>query len=433
MDYILDSGLPLLLKASAVGTLEYSFKNADSADKTEVFLRRGPEGVGLYSTGSAPRIDECPMAAWVVGECSASVCHYCFDAVKSKGPLARGKQRADCPGITFCSELCLAACKPLLDDAGAFLSTFGSSSAINGDRATITIQKLALVILCRAKNSAYARTALLDMIAHGHTKSPTPPHVVAAATELASSLPEGLSDIAATISLERLLNILAFNTHSIPFIGLPSTLLVVFLPTLSLLNHSCRPNSILTRSVSDDRNTLRVSLHTLRKLQPGEQICVSYLATLAGSKAERYALLSTMFETCFCPRCSEDTNKMERQAQENHRKSLLALHKALNSKDNLSIFRESCKIMTCLAAVGIGVSALPEIDMLLNAGAISPLKGDQSLAHQDVKEGLLFMRHAADALTKFWRGDACFAHLAGKFKAIIEELESYNAMKFTNY
>ena len=427
MDYILDSGLPILLKVSNVGILEYSFENAEPT--AEVVLRRGPEGVGLYSTGSSPRIDEYPLGAWVVGESSTSVCHCCFDAVKSKGPLVRGKQRADCPGITFCSDWCLASSKSILDDAGALLTALAASSIDgDGDRATITIQQLALVILSRAKNNASARLALLDMIAHSHTKSPTPPHVVAAAAEFAASLQKGgLADIAATVSLEQLLNILAFNTHSIPFIGLPPrTLLVVFLPTLSHLNHSCVPNAVLTRSVTrSDRDTLRVSLHTLRKLKPGEQICVSYLSTLAGGKAERAALLSTQFATCFCVRCSVDSNNENLTALDIHRKSLLALHKALSSKDHLSIFRESCKIMTCLKAMGIGLSALPEIEMLLSAAVslISALKGGQSLAPQDVKEGLCWVRHAVDALTKLWQGDACFDYLAGKFKAVEEELQ----------
>jgi hypothetical protein len=53
--------------------------------------------------------------------------------------------------------------------------------------------------------------------------------------------------------LQTLLRVIQYNAQPIPINELPSTNLLSFLPTLSLLNHSCSPNVILSHG-SDKLN-----------------------------------------------------------------------------------------------------------------------------------------------------------------------------------
>ena len=131
-------------------------------------------------------------------------------------------------------------------------------------------------------------------------------------------------------TVNELLRIIQFNSQSFVIPELPNTSLMCHFNSLSKLNHSCVPNAILalsiTHSSSSSRSTTKRpperqqqqvtaeengrgvhvsgALIPLRHIQPGEELCISYLSQLCISIEHRQNLLQQGFLfTCYCPRC----------------------------------------------------------------------------------------------------------------------------------
>jgi hypothetical protein len=154
--------------------------------------------------------------------------------------------------------------------------------------------------------------------------------------QLLSTLASRLLQLTDTVvTINNLLRIIQYNSQSFSIPELPNTSLMCHFNSLSKLNHSCVPNAILSLSLpSPTASTLKQkasgaalkekssekdvrngtatatataavgSIVTLRDIQPGEELCVSYVSQLCTSVEHRQTLLQQGFLfTCYCPRC----------------------------------------------------------------------------------------------------------------------------------
>lgn len=83
----------------------------------------------------------------------------------------------------------------------------------------------------------------------------------------------------------------------------------------SKINHSCVPNAQSTFPYSNDV----VVLKALKEIQPGEEICISYLdeCQLERSRHTRQAILKENYLfVCNCPRCLEQINDPDETSEE---------------------------------------------------------------------------------------------------------------------
>eukprot|EP00940_MAST-03C_sp_MAST-3C-sp2_P001300 g1300.t1 len=100
-----------------------------------------------------------------------------------------------------------------------------------------------------------------------------------------------------------------FNCHAIqdPMTG-KRTGLGLF-PFAAFLNHSCRPNVIISHYASGDART--IVFRALRPIRKGEEIAYAYIDVLQTRKQRQKLLREAYFFECACPRCSEPIEASE--------------------------------------------------------------------------------------------------------------------------
>jgi hypothetical protein len=80
----------------------------------------------------------------------------------------------------------------------------------------------------------------------------------------------------------------------------------------SHVNHSCDPN-ISVRHL-DQRNALsRITMVTLRDIEPGEELFITYTNPRVPLESRRQHLLEWGFGTCDCPRCQTEEKDASRK------------------------------------------------------------------------------------------------------------------------
>ncbi|KAK4507454.1 hypothetical protein PRZ48_001189 [Zasmidium cellare] len=114
-------------------------------------------------------------------------------------------------------------------------------------------------------------------------------------------------------------------------------------PNVARINHSCAPNAHVCFYSPNDHNPRgRMVIHTLKSLQPGEEVLISYFNILLPQSERQQKARKWGFE-CRCPVCDEDSsehNRFEQQRktcrdfttrQETLMQSNTATMKAINS------------------------------------------------------------------------------------------------------
>lgn len=75
-------------------------------------------------------------------------------------------------------------------------------------------------------------------------------------------------------------------------------------PNIARINHSCAPNAhVCFYPPGESRPQARMVVHSLRHLQPGEEILISYFSILL-PRAERQTRTQKWHFKCFCPVCT---------------------------------------------------------------------------------------------------------------------------------
>ncbi|XP_067844728.1 histone-lysine N-methyltransferase SMYD3 isoform X1 [Heptranchias perlo] len=83
-------------------------------------------------------------------------------------------------------------------------------------------------------------------------------------------------------------------------------------PSMSLLNHSCDPNSVI---VFEGK---QLQLHAVRQIQADEELTVSYIDVMATSQERRRQLEKQYCFTCDCNRCETADKDADMLAGEEH-------------------------------------------------------------------------------------------------------------------
>ncbi|KAJ3412292.1 hypothetical protein HDV05_001003 [Chytridiales sp. JEL 0842] len=98
------------------------------------------------------------------------------------------------------------------------------------------------------------------------------------------------------------------NSHSLtdPTSNTPTPVGVGMFPLVAMLNHSCRPNCVYVASEYGEMH-----VRTLRDVEEGEELCVSYVDLCASREERREKLLRGKHFWCTCERC-EPTDSEER-------------------------------------------------------------------------------------------------------------------------
>lgn len=99
----------------------------------------------------------------------------------------------------------------------------------------------------------------------------------------------------------------------------------------SKINHSCIPNAESNFPYSNHV----VALKALKDIQPGEEICISYLdeCQLERSRHTRHAILKENYLfVCSCPRCLEQANDPDETSEDEEEEEEL---EGIDDDDNM--------------------------------------------------------------------------------------------------
>lgn len=132
------------------------------------------------------------------------------------------------------------------------------------------------------------------------------------------------------LCVENLFRAIKYNAQSLPIPSLPATQFLCIFATASKFNHSCSPNLKIVYGIRG--SVLCASLVAVQPIQPGDELCISYINALNLRVSERQALLTCIFSfTCNCTRCYGEL-----------RSPLSCSIPFEGSKKELSLFRQWC-------------------------------------------------------------------------------------------
>ncbi|XP_064270777.1 histone-lysine N-methyltransferase SMYD3 isoform X1 [Passer domesticus] len=83
-------------------------------------------------------------------------------------------------------------------------------------------------------------------------------------------------------------------------------------PSMSLLNHSCDPNCVIVFE------GYQLLLHSVREIQIGEELTISYVESLMPTRERQKQLLRQYCFECDCPLCQNQEKDAEKLAGEEH-------------------------------------------------------------------------------------------------------------------
>ena len=402
-----------LVVSSSDAAFEYTF-----SEPTTAFVRRSKDdGYGLYAATASPDIEETPLAVWISGQQSREhVCFGCFCVIRG----GKVKQMEGVKGLSFCRLECMTASRHMLDSCGQCLALLVEEE--RSSKRCKDLQCLALLCIAAALGDGRVRAKLELVCSHSFTCGRPELGLDKISAELEQLVKElGSSaffeflakDLGGAPFLCRLLNVLAHNSQSIPFLKLAKTGLLVLLPTLSMMNHSCRPNAVLTRG--DGGDGLTVKVHTLRKLERGEQMTISYLSNLCSTREERWRLLAEGFQIdrCKCSRC-RSTATSEQLGD-----TLLNLHKAIQAADNMKIWRASSDFANRMRSLDVSLKGSASSVTLILRG-IHSLTQCTATSCADSLLALELLDEARGALEEAWSGDPS----SKEMRALVSSLSS---------
>ena len=113
--------------------------------------------------------------------------------------------------------------------------------------------------------------------------------------------------------------VIQYNAQRFPILKLPSTHVFCLYSTLSRLNHSCRPNVMLT-SITKGAEVV-IKAFAIRTITPGDELCMSYLTDLSQERRLRREVLEQSFHfKCCCGRCSLESGTFYMSIKRSHSK-----------------------------------------------------------------------------------------------------------------
>lgn len=135
-------------------------------------------------------------------------------------------------------------------------------------------------------------------------------------------------------------------------------------PNIARINHSCAPNAhVCFYPPNENRPQGRMVVHSLRHLQPGEEILVSYFSILL-PRSERQTRTQKWGFKCFCPVCTgeEDAEILRKDIQAfNNEQIRLANRARATMKDIKSSIETGEALLEQISAIPELYPALPDL------------------------------------------------------------------------
>ncbi|XP_062863004.1 histone-lysine N-methyltransferase SMYD3 [Trichomycterus rosablanca] len=131
---------------------------------------------------------------------------------------------------------------------------------------------------------------------------------------------------------------------------------VALYPSLSLLNHDCRPNCVMMFVGT------KLQLRAVRDTHTAEELCISYTDVLA-PRAERHAHLTQQYHfLCQCHRCNDEQS--DRTLLEGEESDWMKLSDSLSHLEKLRSEHKWAELLTeSQALIGSHSSAVPDTNM----------------------------------------------------------------------
>eukprot|EP00066_Takifugu_rubripes_P005502 XP_003969594.1 PREDICTED: histone-lysine N-methyltransferase SMYD3 [Takifugu rubripes] len=311
------------------------------APKLERFVSPG-KGNGLRATvrieeGELVYVTE-PLAYCVSQKQSRNVCHQCFTRHET---LLRCSQ---CKMARYCSATCQRRawsdhkreCKCLQSllpriptdsvrlAARLIFAMLSSCSSSSEELYTLEEHESHLTSLSEQRKQGLSQLATMLKL-YLHKEVPDLPQD----TPSLSSCRDALSLIAKVTC-----NCFTISDGELQEIG------VGLYPSLSLLNHDCRPNCVMVFEGT------KLLLRAVRGLSPGEELTISYIETLSLNEDRQQRLEDQYCFTCHCQCCnSPDNDKLMLSGEESSwrvLKEALPTLEELKAKSNWQTLVESC-------------------------------------------------------------------------------------------
>ncbi|XP_028257746.1 histone-lysine N-methyltransferase SMYD3 isoform X2 [Parambassis ranga] len=279
-----------------------------------------------------------PLACCVSNKLARDVCHQCFTRC---GTLLRCSQ---CKMARYCNVSCQKQawaghkreCKCLRSllprvptdsvrlAARLIFALFSSSKSSSAELYSLDEHESHLNSMSEQKKQGLSQLAsMLELYLQPEVPDPTQ------ASVLPPSCQEALSLIAKVTC-----NCFTISDGELQEIG------VGLYPSLSLLNHDCRPNCVMVFEGT------KLQLRAVRDVNPEEELTISYIETLSLTEDRRRQLEDQYHFTCHCQRCdSHDKDGLMLSGEESTWRPLkeaLPRLEALKAESNWQVLLESC-------------------------------------------------------------------------------------------
>ncbi|XP_038557424.1 histone-lysine N-methyltransferase SMYD3 [Micropterus salmoides] len=324
------------------------------ASKLERFVSPG-KGNGLRATARNKKGELVysaePLACCVSNKLARDVCHHCFTR---RGTLLRCSQ---CKMARYCNVTCQRQAWPGHKRECKCLQRLLPRIPTDSVRLAA---KLIFALLSPSKSSSEELYTLEEHESHLSSMSEQKKQglsqlasmlelylqqeVPDLAQEMTSALPPSCQEPLSLIA-KVTCNCFTISDGELQEIG------VGLYPSLSLLNHDCRPNCVMVFEGT------KLQLRAVRDINPEEELTISYIETLSLTEDRRRQLEAQYHFTCHCQRCdSQDKDGLMLSGQESTWRLLevaLPRLEALKAKSGWQTLLESCSHL--LSTVGSDV------------------------------------------------------------------------------
>ena len=248
----------------------------------------------VYRAVGESLISEAPIVTQVCGMHFNRVCFACNFIGLKKACVSE-----DCKHIFFCSRRCVAKEGPFLSLCGQLINNIVSRiQPAFKDHALLLVRMLYLFKIGRIDLS---QVFDMDICVKAVDNELNAAAVVFNRACLSKETAI-LSDFVSQEKITKLLRAIKFNAQSLLIPSLPSTYFLCLFGVASKFNHSCRPNVKIIYGVSD--SSLIAAVVAIAPVEPGDQLCISYINALNLRISDRQTLLLRGFcFQCNCDRC----------------------------------------------------------------------------------------------------------------------------------
>ena len=296
--------------------------SSSSRPEIRSIKHRDRDEVGLFATrdyaeGDVLVVDNTIAGGVPVGRHRNRVCWNCF-SFSSKMKVREGVEVC-----TYCSLKCMQ------DDA-LFLERYGEAIQYIQQNNEKLVDAFSLVFRILYKSGSEQIEQLKQLCVGSSVNT----QVEEEEAEMVNKVMKSniLSCDVDALELQHMLRIIRFNAQQLRLaLKLTDTYIIVVMPILSRLNHSCCPNTILT-AVPKSGGKVIVEAVACTCIKADQELRISYLRDISMHVEMRAQLLKNFSFDCECMRCMSEVADMVPVSKQ----SIESVHEAADALSSLS-------------------------------------------------------------------------------------------------